>query len=122
MTKLDKYLKELEERLNAATEGPWKVVGNDNWKLKGFPQIEMSDENLTYFPVDCNKNAKFIAHSRTDVEVLLKIIAILERQRDQYIAVACGCLEKDEDYEKQLTKSLNKTLEYLIPEESEGEE
>lgn len=73
MTKLEKYLKEVEARCEAATKGPWKVehemnvVGID----KPFFVHNLINESWEKTAL---LDAEFIAHSRTDVEVLLEII------------------------------------------------
>lgn len=78
MTKLEKYLKEVEARCEAATKGPWKVehemnvVGID----KPFFVHNLINESWEKTAL---LDAEFIAHSRTDVEVLLEMVKQYEK-------------------------------------------
>lgn len=75
MSKLKKYLKAVEERAAKATTGPWRY--NDCYRI-----IERGDEERIvtcdggYFTGASKKedDAEFIAHSRTDIPRLIKII------------------------------------------------
>ena len=62
-------LKELEQ---AATPGPWRVVGR-GYRLRGFPQVEMPDEKISYFPVDTDANADLIVTLRNNAEALIEV-------------------------------------------------
>jgi hypothetical protein len=79
--KLTAYLDAVEKRANAATVGPWSVVGRD-YKIKGFPQIELPTERQHYFPVNFPEDADFIAASRTDVPRLLRLVRALLAERE----------------------------------------
>lgn len=89
MNKLDKYLKEIEKRLNAATEGPWEWVKCRDYSVicgKGYdpqypsidPKMVMDDGSAggEYSSAINEKdpNGRFIAHARQDVGVLLEMV------------------------------------------------
>ena len=76
---LDEYLKTVEKRCEAATEGPWVVVDNG---FDGYIKPpEHTDQYLIcggqrnegYIGKD-EPNTQFIAHARTDVPVLLEML------------------------------------------------
>lgn len=85
---MSKYLDQIEARLKAATPGPWQVHGMDNTGVYN----EEEDEHIVWQHIPYEEtgtepcNAQFIAHSRTDCEVLLRrlrtAIEALEKLRD----------------------------------------
>jgi hypothetical protein len=75
----------IEARLAAAHPAPWRVVGADNWRLEGFPQVEMNTPGQHYFPVTDDATAQFVAHARTDIPALL---AEVTRLRAALVAAA----------------------------------
>lgn len=62
-------LAEIEERANAATEGPWEIIGGNEYLTGLDIHIGPSDEGGIRL-----RDAEFIAHTRTDVPELLEII------------------------------------------------
>lgn len=86
-----KALDEMKARMNAATSGPWttvkpqmpqsyrnripkwmKVLGrNSEFELKLFAE-------LCSVGTDPEPNAEFIAHSRTDMERLIRAVEVME--------------------------------------------
>lgn len=92
MTAPDPRLGEIENRLNAATPGPWEVYRNDRevtmWVLSGDGALECY---LGYLGNRPENDAEFIAHSPSDVAYLLAEL----RKRDEVIADAW-----DEGYER----------------------
>ena len=77
MTKLETYLKEIKDRCGSATLGPWKheVIG-ENQIISGLGVCS----NFTG-----PDNSKFIAHARTDVELLHEIVGrLLDKYVDDY--------------------------------------
>ena len=63
----------MRARVEAAGPGPWRIVGADSWHLEGFPQVELNDERGSYFPVNNDRIAEFVAHARADVPLLLAV-------------------------------------------------
>jgi len=72
MSKLDKYLKEIKERCDAATEGPW---GYEN--RVGYGDI-IDEEGVGIANEVLDTDARFITHARQDVESLSKMVRILD--------------------------------------------
>ena len=68
---LESYLKEVSERESDATYGPW--MHNDMWV------IAMDDDETRIACTDINhlSNGEFIAHARSDIPKLLRIIEVL---------------------------------------------
>lgn len=83
--KLEKYLKEVKERSDAATEGPW-------WPTLRTV-ITMDSNDLEYDIPDSRGDAEFIAHARTDIPVLLDMLNIFVGED------ACICEEIKEELE-----------------------
>lgn len=89
MTKLEAYIKEVKERCDTATKGPCEVIRFDNENSYISYQVETVLSNdrehqciswhseLT--DPKAKANAEFDAHARTDVPVLLEIIATLNK-------------------------------------------
>ena len=83
MMKMDnKKLKEIEDRCNAATLGPWVsyIEGRDhssgsNFIMTGSKETRAEDIELTGATV---ADQDFIAHARQDIPQLLKEIRILK--------------------------------------------
>jgi hypothetical protein len=69
-------LAEIRARAEAATPGPWRVVGRD-FAIKGFPQVELPTKEQHYFPVNFPCDADFIAAARTDIPDLLAYVDAL---------------------------------------------
>ena len=67
-------LSEIERRVNEATPGPWKYTGEENstWG------ISAPDPNGICGSCDCggpkDADGAFIAHSRTDIEWLVRVV------------------------------------------------
>lgn len=69
-----KFLAEIESRLNAATPGPWKrddYSHSDNGTE--VSEVMGPDQYHSYFAIP---DAEFIAHSRMDVEKLVKALRV----------------------------------------------
>jgi hypothetical protein len=84
---MSKYLDQIEARLKAATPGPWL----DHMKFSPWPRFvstkKLEEISVLYTnPNGETGNAAFIAHSRTDCEILLSrlrtAIEALEKLRD----------------------------------------
>jgi len=80
--KLEKYLSKIRTRVERATKGPWKYdCGNLEIERRenrsyvcDFSEWAGYGENHQFkSEVDYHRNGDFIAHARTDVEVLLKM-------------------------------------------------
>jgi hypothetical protein len=83
---LDSRLKEIKERCEAATEGPWKNEdnawdGNSNvivWDSEFDPIIYVNSgfgfQRKDPIEHKGNWNSRFIAHARTDVPMLLEMV------------------------------------------------
>lgn len=123
MTKLNKYLQEIEERLNAATPGPWfsdgvAYVTNHNHMIVD----DVDDEYLKIRARGTGSglttdqqvaNLELIAHGRQDLEVLRKMVKLLFK-RIKYVSL------DGTDAVDTISFELMRELESLIP-ESEGE-
>lgn len=78
MTDLEKWLSEVEARLNAATPGPWratKMGTQDTYMFSASDDVMLS--NAPYDETTCDLSAhdfELIAHSRTDLERAVKVI------------------------------------------------
>jgi hypothetical protein len=90
MTKLDNYLKKVEERLNNATEGPWELDSGVCVSTVNKIVIEEVPEKIKVgvreMPITTRGrlDGEFIAHARQDVEVLLKMVNELRHQRNAW--------------------------------------
>ncbi len=84
MTDLETYLKEVKERCERATEGPWSVDEWDQIKNVGI--------------ITGKNNSPFIAHARTDVPRLLEMVGLLHE------ILSCGVphMLDFKDYKKRL--------------------
>lgn len=100
MTDLETYLKEVEERCDAATEGPWKfypMSDNKHHHFTSCDRLESIAENggsiIGMMEAFCEKSCMgkcdltFIAHARTDVPRLLNIINQLVHLNSGLLAV-----------------------------------
>jgi hypothetical protein len=54
---------------------PWRKVGDTNWRIKGFPQVEMGDPKGSYFPVHDDVLADYL--SMLDPTFVLALLADL---------------------------------------------
>jgi hypothetical protein len=81
-------LKEIQSRCEKATPGPWTGFENGAWGGQGFgvstTQVSEGSNTKEWFIVESNSerasnNALFIAHSRTDIPLLLEEIKRLQR-------------------------------------------
>lgn len=83
--KLETKLKEIKERCNAATEGPWdakysehmKGYENEDWILYSGKRNLCSQNYYSTPGILKEGDAQFIAHARTDVPMLLEMINAL---------------------------------------------
>lgn len=71
----DKFLSEIEERCKAATAGPWERRDGDTWwdirNETNEPIVSCGMEGEVTVGYE---DAEFIAHSRTDIETLVKMV------------------------------------------------
>lgn len=72
-------LAEIEARADAATKGPWEIIGGNEYLTGLDVHIGPSDEGGIRL-----RDAEFLAHARTDVPELLEII---RKQAAQIAAV-----------------------------------
>jgi hypothetical protein len=78
-------LDEIRERLAKATKGPWTIKyqeNNENWLVINGPDAVA--EVMDWSGMPGNSNAKFIAHSRADVEALLKMVDVLAYSLEEF--------------------------------------
>jgi len=72
---------EIEARANAATPGPWKHEGQE---VRAAYHVAFCGEAATSQGAtsarDCTRNARFIAHARTDVSALIARVRELEAE------------------------------------------
>jgi len=92
MTDLDRKLAEIAGRADAAASGPW-VKDEMKFVVSDPPRISVEDFQAYEIasmigPTDyARANATFIAHARTDVPALLRLVAVLREQRNSYAAL-----------------------------------
>ena len=70
-TKLETYLKEVKDRAEAATPGPWRLLRNE--EMDQFFVCDKDDKIILKafdFAYDC----ELAAHARTDIPTLLKLV------------------------------------------------
>jgi len=115
---LEKYLKEVKDRCAAATEGPWGYEDR-----VGYGDI-IDEEGVGIANEVLDNDARFIAHARQDVEVLLKMVTAMQPHIKHLNKTA---FEKwiNIDGENSRTelfypfKQLEEKLKSLIPKEGE---
>lgn len=69
-------LDQIEQRAKGATEGPWEVLGDEDYGYEVHGQREPSSIPGVWRPTEVcgpgqERNAEFIAHARTDVPALV---------------------------------------------------
>ena len=87
-------LKEIEERCNKATPGPWYFHPGDSYcafpsimtRNKHFLVFDIADDAPTEFP-GRDEDADFVAHARDSIPSLLAYIKELESQIPRWIPV-----------------------------------
>ena len=111
--KLNDYLTQVKERCEKATEGPWKSeihpVGFDlvNMALRTHDGIWLAGRE--HADQGDDENFDFIAHSRTDIPTLLRVIEKLREQRDsRYPTNADGTYYREKE-DAELEKLLGAT-------------
>lgn len=85
------------ELCQKASPSPWRVVGKDSWKLKGFPQVEINTPEGHYFPVNFECDAIFIAEARDALPYWLQRVRELEAQVAVMREVLELCIPKDNE-------------------------
>lgn len=96
MSTLDEWLTQIEDRAAAATPGPWAV---EQWETvfsvhqdRNEPITGPSVARCDYGPHEGSTDAEFIAHSRTDVEDMVKALrAVLEHRPTALDGNGCSC-------------------------------
>lgn len=85
---LSKRLKEIKERCDAATEGPWlkRTRSYDGEEVLCYREVKVVAWNDT--------NLKFIAHARTDVPMLIEGWETTIRLIEEH---GCFCRYKNDD-------------------------
>lgn len=76
----EQEIKQIEERANKATPGPWEFVdmAYEIWAGNETVVGSTEDEGLA---ISCD-NAEFIAHSRTDIDRMLAEVKRLQKELD----------------------------------------
>lgn len=79
MSKLEKYLAEVEARVNSATSGPWECVENS---VSHDFYVKSTDGHCLLIALSRTgrevESSEFIAHAREDVPKLISIIRELQ--------------------------------------------
>lgn len=119
---LERWLAEVEKRSEAATKGPWSVEYDaETWDGDFYAQSWVETKVDTWCPVQSNstadqmldqrETAEFIAHSRTDLPTLVKLLRKAIEQRDEQIK---HFNRHDEEsinhYNRSLTQIISDTL------------
>ncbi len=76
MAKLELYLQKVKERCDAAEEGPWWIDKPGHVRTCG------RDSEFHRYRIVTPGNTEFIAASRTDVPLLLKMVEVVIRRVD----------------------------------------
>lgn len=80
---LEAYLKEVKQRADAATPGPWNIhVGHDRFSSNPGPYgayMEFGNNCIVLVSSLSEKTTSFIAHSREDIP---KLLSVIERMRE----------------------------------------
>jgi len=106
VTAIDRKLAEIAGRADAAASGPW-VKDEMKFVVSDPPRISVEDFQAYEIasmigPTDyARANATFIAHARTDVPALLRLVAVLREQRDAAHEEAEGN-QQALDYQRKL--------------------
>jgi len=77
-SKLEQRLSEIQARADKASKGPWFVH-----PITGVCNGDPKNDNDNY-PLDSPEDDDFIAHSRTDIETLLKIVRAQDASITRY--------------------------------------
>lgn len=92
MTQLDDALEEIRKRAEDATPGPWTAHDNhgaryvSNGKDGRFAKFDNRICEASFgLHEPINKNMEFIANARADIPSLLRLVAVLRRQRNKWI-------------------------------------
>ena len=100
------WLKDIEDRLKAATPGKWSVYRRDqDW---GDVDFVVEDERMRAISFcqefaipTCKLNAEFIAHSPTDIAKLIETVKVMRECLNEFhdclitnYCTVCECLEK----------------------------
>ena len=114
-------LKEIEVRCEKATEGPWRDCGLDEFNVQYYADNvvcllgEAGHIIFSSDPVGNPKgigNVKFIAHSRSDIPLLLAEVKRLQRMSKSYDETLVKLAESQERNEK--LESLAVTAQELV--------
>lgn len=96
---MDERLAEIEARVNAATDGPWRVRGRDERHgpphvVAGTPsalRATVADYKTNVADYTFQTDAEFIAHAREDIPWLLaQLASVREALADAEIAIAAA--------------------------------
>ncbi len=86
-------IEEIEERCNAATEGPWYVPSEMNAMDNGWTVcsdaeviVDQPDTRYNEDQFRTEADAEFIAHAKTDIPALISRVRDLERENEQLYA------------------------------------
>lgn len=96
-------LKEIEERCNKATPGPWYFHPGDSYcafpsimtRNKHFLVFDIADDAPTEFP-GRDEDADFVAHARDSIPSLLAYIKELESQIPRWIPITVAVPDEHE--------------------------
>jgi hypothetical protein len=72
----DQELKEIQERLEAATPGPWHIE-------EKYTDLVNVDGKIIIKEIGRNKSAQFIAHAPTDMRRLLDEVERLRKENEE---------------------------------------
>lgn len=83
-------------RADAATEGPWRRDGNHPAKIRGADGDTIArivyESNADGFNTQCEADATFIAHARTDIPALVSEITRLRTALAHAITIGCAAV------------------------------
>lgn len=82
-------LSEIRSRAEAAAAGPWRIERRD-LSLWVLSEDQMLEANLGYVGNRPERNAEFIAHSRTDIVLLVNALDAVERTAKYLDTLADG--------------------------------
>lgn len=123
MSDFDKYLSEIEERCKVASPGPW-VANHGNFNLykrtkrRKFSYVQNPNgfvlergvthnaDGLQFLAI--KEDAELIAHSRTDIETLVKMVRVAVKG---LIAINNHALDREDDEGEKALAELDRLAE-----------
>lgn len=110
MNNLETYLKEIKERCDAATDGPWEPIDEQRGTEVFHHVVKRmrNDNGWSYIAGETGlKDTLFITHARTDVPTLLDMV---ELQRETLDAVLVNL---DPEFAKDIAENYKRNMDEI---------